>query len=226
MRREIDLESIAEVAKALKELKDPIVFVGGAVVSLYIDDPAADEPRPTKDIDIVLNIVTLGKLEAIRQFLVSRGFSQDPEEKVICRFVYQDILVDVMSIRKIDWAPANRWFEEGFHHREAISISDNITINIFSLPYFLASKFETFRVRGTDPRTSHDFEDIIYILDNRTDAVLEIRKAPDKVLRYLKSELGDLLQPNMEEAVLCHLNPITSNERYPLLIRKIEEILL
>lgn len=47
----INLHVVAEIAKALKELKEQIVFVGGAVVSLYTDDPAADEIRPTKDVD-------------------------------------------------------------------------------------------------------------------------------------------------------------------------------
>lgn len=50
---------MAEVAEALKDVKDQMVFVGGAVVSLYTDDPAADEIRPTQDIDMALNIVNL-----------------------------------------------------------------------------------------------------------------------------------------------------------------------
>lgn len=47
----INISVVAEVAAALKEVKEEMVFVGGAVVSLYTDDPAADEIRPTQDID-------------------------------------------------------------------------------------------------------------------------------------------------------------------------------
>ena len=54
--RIINIAVVAEVAKALKELKDQMVFVGGAVVSLYTDDPAADEIRPTADIDLTLKL--------------------------------------------------------------------------------------------------------------------------------------------------------------------------
>ncbi len=36
---------------------------------------------------------------------------------------------------------------------------------------FLATKFEAFKDRGGDYRTSHDFEDIVYVLDNRTTIV-------------------------------------------------------
>ena len=39
--------------EALGELNNKVVYVGGAVVSLYVNDPAAEEPRPTKDIDLL-----------------------------------------------------------------------------------------------------------------------------------------------------------------------------
>lgn len=48
-----------KVATALGELNEQVVYVGGAVVSLYIDDPAAEDVRPTKDVDISLEIVSL-----------------------------------------------------------------------------------------------------------------------------------------------------------------------
>ena len=49
---------MAEVASSLKHLKPKMVFVGGAVVSLYTDDPAADEIRPTSDIDLTVVLST------------------------------------------------------------------------------------------------------------------------------------------------------------------------
>lgn len=45
-----------EVANALQDFKVQMVFVGGAVVSLYTNDPAADEIRPTHDIDVNKNL--------------------------------------------------------------------------------------------------------------------------------------------------------------------------
>lgn len=61
--RIINITVVAEVAKALKNIKEAMVFVGGAVVSLYTDDPAADEIRPTQDVDMTLNIVNLSHWE-------------------------------------------------------------------------------------------------------------------------------------------------------------------
>ena len=57
--RTINIAVVAEVAEALQHIKQDIVFVGGAVVSLYANDPAADEIRPTQDIDMTLNIINL-----------------------------------------------------------------------------------------------------------------------------------------------------------------------
>jgi len=47
-----------KVALALGDLNDQVVYVGGATVSLYIDDPAAEDIRPTKDIDLTFQIAT------------------------------------------------------------------------------------------------------------------------------------------------------------------------
>ena len=91
-----------------------MVFVGGAMVSLYIDDPAAEDIRPTKDIDLTFQISTVGKLERLRQSLIEKGFIQTHEDDIICRFRYEELLVDVMSTKSIGWAPSNKWFMPGF----------------------------------------------------------------------------------------------------------------
>lgn len=78
-----------------------MVFVGGAMVSMYIDDPAAEDIRPTKDLDLTFQITTAGKLEEIRQKLLQKGFSQTHEDHVICRFRFDDLLIDVMSTQAV-----------------------------------------------------------------------------------------------------------------------------
>jgi hypothetical protein len=40
--RTINIAVVAEVAQALRELKNQMVFIGGAVVSLYADDLAIE----------------------------------------------------------------------------------------------------------------------------------------------------------------------------------------
>lgn len=73
---QINRLAIRKIAQALGELNEQVVYVGGAVVSLYIDDPAAADVRPTKDVDISLEIASIGALENLRADLIQKGFFQ------------------------------------------------------------------------------------------------------------------------------------------------------
>ena len=194
------------IAHALGELNEQVVYVGGAVVSLYIDDPTAEDVRPTKDVDISLEIASINALETLRESLIQKGFYQSSEDNVICRFRFEDIKVDVMSTEAVGWAPANRWFASGFRHRMAFLL-DEITIHLLPLPYFLASKLDAFYDRGsTDPRTSHDFEDIVYLLNYTSDLSLQIQASDDVLKQYLSDRFADILADNAkQEAILGSL---------------------
>ena len=219
------IDAVKTVARVLGSLNPRVVYVGGAVTGLYANDPAAPEVRPTRDIDIVLKIASHLELENIRQQLERRGIRFAPEEKVVCRFRYQNILLDVMATREIGWAPANPWFKAGFDSAQEYDL-EGVTIKIMPLSCFLATKFAAFRERGGDPRTSRDFEDIVYILDNRTTFVHDILTSGEQVKRFLIAELRTVLyDPAFQEAVLAHLEPATQTERYALLNQKIIEII-
>jgi len=99
-------------------------------------------------------------------------------------------------------------------------------IQLLPLPYFIASKFAAHIGRvGKDPRTSHDFEDIVYVIDNRTDIVEQIDKAPIDVKSYLKEQLKIILNDNvMHEAILGNLAYNTRGVRYGRIIECIEQI--
>jgi len=222
---DVNIQAIKKIARALDELHDRVVYVGGAVVSLYVNDPGADDVRPTKDVDIGLEISSLIELEELRQNLTSKGFIQTAEDDVRCRFRYEDIKVDVMTTEEIDWAQTNEWFKPGFKHLDETTIED-VHIKILSLSYFLASKFSAFHDRGGhDPRTSHDFEDIIYILDNRDNLAETVLKSPDDVKHYLKSEFSAILENSeLQEAVLGNLSYDIRKERFNMIIKKLHEI--
>ena len=221
----INMGVVKKVAKALGSLNEQVAYVGGATVSLYADDAAADDVRPTKDIDIVLHILTFSELTALQELLSQKKIHPDPESKINCRFKYHDVLIDVMSVKEVGWAPSNAWFGPGFKNLETYTIDDETTIRIFPVSYFLATKFSAYRDRGTDPRTSKDFEDIVYVLDNRLNIVNDIKKAPDEVRTYLKFELHELLHTHLEEALSCHLSPFSKEDRLQMLKDKINRII-
>lgn len=95
-----------------------------------------------------------------------------------------------------------------------------------SAPYFLATKFEAFKNRGfNDYRGSHDFEDIIFVLDNRTTIVNEILNAEEEVKSFLKKEILFLKNhKNADEILSMHIHPLIVKERFGLLIEKINFI--
>jgi predicted nucleotidyltransferase len=196
MDRQESIYAILKIAKALGDLNKDVVFVGGAVLSLYVNTEIADEIRPTKDVDITMQITTLGKLEELREKLTNLKFYQTHEDEVICRFRYEDIKVDVMSTHEIGWAPANRWFVVGFDDIQKQLIEGN-EINIFRVGCYLATKFEAFNNRGEDdPRWSHDFEDIVYLLAYSDDLVEDLNHEPTNIREYLKEEFHKINRDN------------------------------
>lgn len=112
--RIINLAVVAEIAEALKDYNQKMVFVGGAVVSLYTDDTAADEIRPTSDIDMTLNVISLKEWYNIQKDLKKLGFYPDPFGHAICRYKYKDIPVDIMAAEDSLLGPTNRWYKIGF----------------------------------------------------------------------------------------------------------------
>jgi hypothetical protein len=49
----VSIDLLERAAAALGPLADDLVFVGGATIELWITDPGAPGPRPTKDVDAV-----------------------------------------------------------------------------------------------------------------------------------------------------------------------------
>lgn len=222
----INREATKRVARALGDLNEKVVFVGGAMISLYIDDPAAEDVRPTKDIDLTFRIVSTGELEELREALTGRGFSQSSEDDVICRFRLGDIKVDVMSTKEVGWAPANPWFEPGFEKAISVQIEEQ-TIRILPFTYFLATKFSAFSARGgRDPRMSHDFEDIVYLLNYTSNFKEEVQNSPDEdVKQYLSESFNRiLLERRLQEAVIGNLYFENQEARYQRIIKELKAI--
>jgi predicted nucleotidyltransferase len=211
----INREATKRIALALAELNERVVYVGGAVVSLYIDDTSAEDVRPTKDIDISMEIANLVELEAIREELIKKKFYQTSEDQVICRFRFEDIKVDLMATKAVGWAPANPWFGPGFKNLITFNI-DTVVIKCLSLPYYLATKFTAFYDRGSkDPRTSQDFEDIVYILNYTSNIKAQVDEADIEVKEYLINCFRDILEDSIkQEAILGNLYYENQNYRF------------
>ena len=72
-----NIEMLQTVADGLKELKDDIVFVGGAVAELYADDPASSDIRPTQDVDCTIELSSYREHTELEEDLRTKGFAND-----------------------------------------------------------------------------------------------------------------------------------------------------
>lgn len=219
---QVNLDRIVRVFKALGSLGHEVVFVGGATVALYATDPAAEEVRPTTDVDIVVETNTYAEYAALETRLRANGFSNDMDSGVICRYILHGLVVDVMPLAENILGFSNRWYPEGFKSAISCSIREDITIRIFTVPYFIASKLEAFAERSEgDGRTSQDFEDIVYVLNNRVEIWEEFSEAPVNVRAYLRQKFAGLLDnPHIAEWMSGHLEYPFADEQASRILKQ------
>lgn len=193
MSHQTNITRIKAVNNALGELKDKVVFVGGATVSLY-PERQFFEARVTDDIDVIVEIINYQGRTELEEKLRALGFAHDIESAVVCRYKINGIIVDIMPTDDPSIGFSTKWYPEGFRHAIDYAIDEDNLVKILSAPYFIATKLEAFKDRGEgDGRTSQDFEDIIFVLENRN-SVWEEMENTESVLRYyLKAEFKSLL---------------------------------
>lgn len=211
---------LSKIAQGLGEMVEEVVFVGGSVAELYADDPASTDIRATLDVDCVVEISSRLKYYELEERLRMKKFHNDTTPGApVCRWRYDDLIVDVMPIDDNILGFSNQWYRGGVEHKSKTTLPDGIEVYIFTAPYYLGAKFEAVVSRGgSDLRISHDFEDIIYILDNTTDIVAQIATSELDLREYLSDQFAQLLSnSNIEEAIECAL-PYGAEERVGYII--------
>lgn len=99
----INLKVVEKVALSLEEINDQVIYVGGAVVSLYVTDEGAEPPGPTKDIDISVQISSYSQMDELREKPAKKRIYPAPTEKVLYRYSLDDILIDFIPYKKLPW---------------------------------------------------------------------------------------------------------------------------
>ncbi|MBL7916932.1 MAG: nucleotidyl transferase AbiEii/AbiGii toxin family protein [Bacteroidia bacterium] len=198
---------IKAVHNNLADLQDKVVYVGGATISLYSDRETL-EVRPTDDIDVIVEILSYSERSKLEEKLRSIGFQHDMDSSVVCRYKIQGIIVDIMPTADESIGFKNIWYPEGFKNAIDYKIDDRTTVKILSAPYFIATKLEAFKGRGNgDGRTSHDFEDIVYVLENRQTIWDELRSTSGELKKYFVDEFKKLKEnPSLFEWIDCHVD--------------------
>ena len=220
-------ERLQEIAEGMQSLNERLVYVGGAMAGSYANDPAAVEPRPTTDVDCVVDSKNYVEHAAVEEQLRKLHFQNDTESEppVICRWVYNGEIVDVMSYEEKSLSFGNRWYRPGYEHREIYTLPSGKQIYRLPVAYYLATKIEALLSRGgADWRGAKDFEDIIYVLNYCTDIMARFRAIETDVQQYLSEQFATMLRrPNFNEEIECAISA-DEIERTDMLIQLMSDI--
>jgi predicted nucleotidyltransferase len=224
-----NVERLCLVARKLGPLREQVVFLGGATTALLVTDPASPKPRLTKDVDVIIEVASLLEYSTtLRQQLLDLGFCEDTDQDApLCRWVVDDVKVDVMPTESSVLGFSNRWYTPAMRGASPQELPDGTRIRVISAPHFVAAKLEAFRNRGRgDYLASHDLEDLVFVIDGRIGIVDEVQAAGDPVHEYLAQFLGELLDTAaFIDALPGHLpGDAASQRRLPSLRDKLERI--
>ena len=220
------LDMIMAVAQALgPEICKRTAFVGGATTGLLVTDAFAREGvRLTDDVDVIIDIVSYGTWAQFQEELRKRGFSESPEDDVICRMRLGGLKVDFMPDDENILGFSNRWYELGLKTATDLELEKSVVIRVLTPPLFIATKLEAFLGRGNnDLLSSRDIEDILVVIDGRPELVTEIVAGPSDVSEFIAGQFALLSKhPDFENAVIGNLR---DPGRAELAFKRISEII-
>lgn len=204
-----NIEQLQEIAEAMQDLNERLVYVGGVVTGLYATTPLAKEPRPTTDVDCVVNTISYGEHVAFEELLRAKQFKNDQTPGApLCRWIYNGEKVDVMPMSENALLFGNPWYMPGYSKRKPNTLPSGKTIYILSVGYYIASKINALLLRGgNDWRGAKDFEDIVYVLNYCTDIIEEFKTEDADVQSFVSKQLAAMLKRrNLKEEIECALS--------------------
>lgn len=170
--------------------------MGGCAAGLLCTSPNAAPPRVTYDVDVVAQVAALAAYHALEEKFSQRGFKRDVSpDAPICRWRLGALEVDLMPTEERVLGFANRWYPLAITSASFVALPSGKLIRLISAPAFLATKFEAFASRGkSDLMSSHDFEDIIQVIDGRPGIEAEVIDAGGELADYLAMRFGEILK--------------------------------
>lgn len=227
-RANANLAMLEFIAHKLGNLTEDFVFLGGGTTALFITDAAVPDVRPTLDVDCIVDVLSLGHYHKLEKQLVEKRFKKSMSDEIVCRWHYDDIILDVMPTEEKILGFSNRWYKPSIKHAIVHQLTKELYIKSVTAPYFLATKLEAFKTRGKhDFLASHDFEDIITVIDGRNELVDEIAKTDTVLKNYLTENFSNILKDrNFHAALPGLLNYGTlTNARAEIILNRINIII-
>jgi len=223
-----NLEILILAVDQLGGLADEMVFVGGCATGLLITDPAAPPIRVTKDVDAIVQVVSLADYYKLSEKLRKCGFSEDVSPGApICRWISENVMLDIMPLDEQILGFGNKWYAAAAAESKLVELPTGKSINIVSAPYFLITKLEAFDGRGNgDYLMSHDIEDIVAVMDGRQEIEEEVRFAEPALAKELSIRFKNLLNDRrFVDAISGHMpTDEISQARVSLILARVSGI--
>lgn len=195
---------------------------------MLITDKAAAEVRPTYDVDAIAEITSYLEYAKFSEKLKALGFREDTREGApLCRWCLETTTLDVMPLNGEILGFRNTWYEPAMKTGEKHELEAGLEILAVNSVYFCASKLEAFGDRGkNDYLGSRDLEDVIAIVDGRSELVAEVREGARDVRSYVAKEIGKLYATQQFlDSLPGYLVPDSaSQERITVVMGRLKEI--
>lgn len=226
-RATANLRMLEFVARKLGPLNDEVVYLGGCSTALFITDSLLLDVRPTKDVDCIVDIVSRSEYYKFSKKLEKQGFKQSMNDSVICRWRYDDVILDVMPTDEGILTFGNRWYKEAITKPIIHQLAEDLVIKSVTAPYLLATKIEAFNTRGNrDFLASHDFEDIINVISGRVEISEEVNLENEELKSHLKHFFEKIINDDeFITALPAHINEGPATEqRLEIVTNRIRKI--
>jgi predicted nucleotidyltransferase len=215
-------------AEALPSLVNRLVFVGGGVTELLLTDAAGRKPRATNDLDCIIEVASGVNYHSVEKILRESGFSHDRgDPPVICRWVKDELILDVMPTIGGIVGPSNIWYPDAIANPLRYDLGTQLSVNIINSLYSTATKTEAFIDRGnSDYRGSRDFEDIVALINGRAELTAEMRAAKKDVREAMRDFWVPRLKTiDVEAAIHEHVDGYEDDRRGPMVLELFQAML-
>ncbi len=138
-----NIAMLDQVAHSLGNLCERVVFIGGAAAGLLITDMGMPSVRRTDDVDVIAPIQALEEYYQLEVQLRQRGFVPDLRPHApVCRWIVEDITVDLMPTREEVLGFANQWYGLAVSTAQVLRLPSGLKIKVVRVPEFVATKLE------------------------------------------------------------------------------------
>lgn len=204
------LDRLVLVARALGDLRERVVFIGGAIAPMLQTDPPFHRPRITSDVDAIIASASYTNAQHLHNQLATLGFRPDlSDPRHVNRWIAGGSI-------PFDLVPAGEHLgaAAGIQDRLAIEtamttlLAPGLEVRHASAPGFLGLKWAAYDDRGSqDPLNSDDLQDILALLASRPTVLEELTAAPAELRAYVGEKAGAFLESrDVEDLLAAHLN--------------------